>query len=144
MFLHCIKATGQITQYYYPAGGCRDVVIKHADSHHKGCQFDSSMCHNKIAIGEEGNGKPPHEIHFPRENSDPCLWFLLHSKWSMRRSSLSYKLHCMYYKIDIPGNNNYGYFQLMNGLNTDGYEKTAAKNRILQLLVTKHFAVNDR
>ena len=26
---------------------CRGIVIKHADSKHRGCQFDSSMCHSK-------------------------------------------------------------------------------------------------
>ena len=35
--------------------------------------------------GEEGNGKPPHEIHFTR-NSEPCLWFLLRSNSIMQRS----------------------------------------------------------
>ena len=24
---------------------CRGVAVKHADSQHRGCQFDSSMCH---------------------------------------------------------------------------------------------------
>ena len=38
-------------------------------------------------IGEEDNGKPPHEFHFPRKNLEPCLWFLLRSKSSMQRSS---------------------------------------------------------
>ena len=28
-----------------------------------GCEFDSSTCHNKSAIGKEGNGKPPHKVH---------------------------------------------------------------------------------
>ena len=40
-----------------------------------GCEFKACMCYNKNAIGEEGNGKPPHKIHFPRKNSEPCLWF---------------------------------------------------------------------
>ena len=31
-------------------------------------------------IGEEGNGEPLHKIHFPRKNSEPCLWYLLRSK----------------------------------------------------------------
>ena len=48
-------------------------------------------CYN--AIGEEGNGKPPHESHFPRKNSEPCLWFLLRSKSSMQRSSYLYGVH---------------------------------------------------
>ena len=26
-------------------------------------------------IGEEGNGKPPHKTHFPRESSEPGLCF---------------------------------------------------------------------
>ena len=38
---------------------------------HRGCEFDSSMRHNKNA--EEGNGKPLHTFHLPRKNSDPCL-----------------------------------------------------------------------
>ena len=41
-----------------------------------GREFDSSMCHNKSPIGEEGNGKPHHKCQFPRKNSKPCLWFL--------------------------------------------------------------------
>ena len=36
------------------------------------------------AIGEEGNGKSPHEFHFPRRNSEPCLWLLLRLKSSMQ------------------------------------------------------------
>ena len=48
---------------------CRDVIVKHADSQHRDCQFDSSMYHCKNAIGEEGNLKLPHEIYFPRKNS---------------------------------------------------------------------------
>ena len=62
--------------------GC-GVVVKHADSQHRDCQLDSSICHSKNTIGEEGNRKPPHEFHFPRKNSEPCLWFLLCSKLSM-------------------------------------------------------------
>ena len=42
-------------------------MVKHADSQHRGCQFDSSIFHFEHAIGEEGNGKPPQEFHFPRE-----------------------------------------------------------------------------
>ena len=41
-------------------------VVKHADSHHRGFQFNSSMYHFQNGIGEEGNGKPSHEFHFPR------------------------------------------------------------------------------
>ena len=37
---------------------------------HRGWQFDSSMCHNINAIGEEGNGRPLHEFHFPRKYSE--------------------------------------------------------------------------
>ena len=43
------------------------------------------MCHNKNAISEEGNGKPPHEFHFPRRDAEPCLWFKLSSKSSVGR-----------------------------------------------------------
>ena len=42
----------------------------------------------KALIGEEGNGNPPRKIHCPR-NSEPCLWFLLHSKSSMQHSTYS-------------------------------------------------------
>ena len=53
--------------FFKPFGMNRGSAMdKHVDSQHKGCQFDSSTCHNKQAIGEEGNGKPPHEYHFPR------------------------------------------------------------------------------
>ena len=38
--------------------------------------------------GEEGNGKRPHKIHFPRKSSEPCLWFLLRSKSSMLWNSM--------------------------------------------------------
>ena len=41
-------------------------VLRHADSQHRGCQFDSPMCHFQNAISEKGNGKPPHEFHFLR------------------------------------------------------------------------------
>ena len=40
------------------------------------------------AIGEEGNGKPHHKFHFPKKNSEPCLWFLLRSKSSMLWNSM--------------------------------------------------------
>ena len=43
-------------------------------------------------MGEEGNGKPPHKIHFPRRSSEPCLWFLLRSKSSMQRSRSAWRL----------------------------------------------------
>ena len=67
----------------YPV--CRGVVVKHAESQQRGCHFDSSMRHNKNAIGKDANGKPPHEFHFPRKNSEPRLWFLLRSKSIIRR-----------------------------------------------------------
>ena len=54
---------------------CWGVVVKHADSQHRGCQFDSSMCHNENIIGEEGNGKPSHEFHFPRKTQSPAMQF---------------------------------------------------------------------
>ena len=44
---------------------CHGVVVKHADSQHRGRQFDSSMRHNKNAIDEKGRGKLHYEIHFP-------------------------------------------------------------------------------
>ena len=33
------------------------------------------MCHNNKAIGEEENGKPPHEIHFSRKTQGPISGF---------------------------------------------------------------------
>ena len=41
---------------------CCGIVVKHADSLHRACQFDSSMYHNKCAICEVGNWKPHHKI----------------------------------------------------------------------------------
>ena len=35
----------------------------------------SSMCHNKNAIGEEGNGKSPHEFKFSRKTQSPVSGF---------------------------------------------------------------------
>ena len=61
------------------------VVVQHAESQHRGCQLDSSMCHDKNTIGAEGNEKLSHKIYFPGKHSEPCLWFLLRSKSSMRR-----------------------------------------------------------
>ena len=42
-------------------------MVKHADSQHRGCQFNFSMCHFQNAIGEEGNRTPPHEFHFSKK-----------------------------------------------------------------------------
>ena len=52
-------------------------------THNTGCEFESSTCHNKNTISEEGNGKSPHEIKFLKKDSEPCLWFLLRVKSSM-------------------------------------------------------------
>ena len=43
------------------------IVVNYAGSERRGCEFKSNMCHNKNAIGEEGNGKPIHFqfIQFP-------------------------------------------------------------------------------
>ena len=57
------------------ASMCWGVVVTHADSQHRGCQFDSSMCHNENIIGEEGNGKPSHEFHFTRKTQSPAMQF---------------------------------------------------------------------
>ena len=53
--------------YMYQTKWCHGVLVKHAVSQHRGNQFDSSMCHFKNSIGEEGNGKPTHKTHFPRK-----------------------------------------------------------------------------
>ena len=60
------------------------LMVMRADSRCGGCEFESYKRRNKNAIGEEGNGKPPHIIHFRRKKPGSCLWFLLHSKSSMR------------------------------------------------------------
>ena len=44
---------------------CCCVMVKHPDSYRRGCELESSMCHNKNAIGKEGNGKPPHKNPIP-------------------------------------------------------------------------------
>ena len=33
--------------------------------------------------------KPPHEFHFPRKNSEHCLWFLLRLQSSIQCSFIS-------------------------------------------------------
>ena len=78
----CRLHTRQRKEMYRRCG----LAVKYADSYHRCCQFDCSMCSNKNAIGEGGNGKQPHNIHFPRKNPKPCIWFLLSSKSSMCRS----------------------------------------------------------
>ena len=40
---------------------CRGVVAKRAGSKQKDSDLESHTCHSKNAIGEEGNGKPPHK-----------------------------------------------------------------------------------
>ena len=50
-------------------------MVKRADSHHRGCEFESSTCHNKNAIGEEGNGELPHKIYFRRKDQSPVFGF---------------------------------------------------------------------
>ena len=45
---------------------CHVVMGKHADSQHRGHEFESYKHHNKSTIGEGGNWKPPHTIPFPR------------------------------------------------------------------------------
>ena len=49
-------------------------------------EIEYAMEFYENAIGKEGNGKPSHKIHFPSNNSEPCLWFLLRSKSSMQRN----------------------------------------------------------
>ena len=39
-------------------------------------------------LARKATGNPPVTFHFPRKNSEPCLWFPLRSKSSMRRSFL--------------------------------------------------------
>ena len=72
-------------------------MVKHADSQHRGYQFDFSMYPNKNAIDEEGNGKPPEKIYLPRKNSKPCLCFLLRLRSSMRRSRYIFSFQSLYW-----------------------------------------------
>ena len=51
-------------------------------------EFEYAMEFYENAIGEKGNGRPPHEIHFPRNNSEPCLLFLVRSNSSMLWNSV--------------------------------------------------------
>ena len=44
-----------------------------------GCEFESYTCHDKKTPGEEGNGKPAHKFHFPRETQGPVSGFLLNT-----------------------------------------------------------------
>ena len=53
------------------------------------------QCVEKHAIGEGGNGKSPHKIHFSRKNSESCLWLLLSLKSSMQ-STKSCIDQCIY------------------------------------------------
>ena len=50
------------------------------------CRGEVVKRHTKNTIDAKGNGLPPYKVHFPRKNSEPCLWFLLRSKSSMQRS----------------------------------------------------------
>lgn len=61
-------------------------VAKHADSQCRSCECDSSMRHNKISIGKEWNGKPPHKVGLHRKNLELYLWFLLRSASTMQSS----------------------------------------------------------
>ena len=109
---------GTVSQNFRHGG----IVVKHADSQHRGCQLDPSMCHfyNTISFKEgalqqavfkgppikifnynlrtsktlkKSNGVPPREFHVPGKISDLCLWFLLRSKSSMQRRPI---LSCQY------------------------------------------------
>ena len=62
-----------------------------------GYQFDSSMCHIKNAIGEEGNMKPPQKFHFPIKlralslvsatlETEYAMQFILKFKWLIKSS----------------------------------------------------------
>ena len=46
----------------------------------------------KTQLVRKATGKPRHEIDFPRKSSEPCLWFLLRSKWNTHRSHFSYSI----------------------------------------------------
>ena len=41
-------------------------MVKRTDSLRRDDGFEYCTFHNKSTIGEEGNEKPPHKIHFPR------------------------------------------------------------------------------
>ena len=44
-------------------------------THNTGYQFDSSVCHNKNAIGEDSNGKSPHKITVLAKAQSPVSGF---------------------------------------------------------------------
>ena len=60
-------------------------------------------------IANEGNGKPPHKLHFPSKNSEPCLWFLLRSKsnmqWNSMKILLPMKATGNHLKLHFPSKN---------------------------------------
>ena len=62
-----LKAKLPMQFQLYRSEWFRWVAVKHTDAKHRGCQFEPCTCYNVNAIGEEGNGKPPHKIHFPGE-----------------------------------------------------------------------------
>ena len=72
---HLIKSTS-LEKAQSPVSGSATLEIEYA------------MGFYEATTGEEGNGKPPHKIHFPWKNSEPCLWFLLRSKSSMLWDSM--------------------------------------------------------
>ena len=66
-------------------------------SQRRGRVFDSSMCHNKNTIGEEGNGEAPHKANFPREKLRALSLFsaMLKIEYTKPSRSLSQKKFSM-------------------------------------------------
>ena len=53
-------------EFFSTVAWCRGAMVKSAH-YHRGCEFESYTCHNENAISKAGSLKPPHKIHFRRE-----------------------------------------------------------------------------
>ena len=72
---------------------CHGVAAKCAESLQGACEFELHTCHNENTNDEEGNGKPPREIHFLEKSTAPVSGFsyarklvcnAVFNKWSER------------------------------------------------------------
>ena len=80
---------------------------------HRGCEFESCTCQNENTTSEEGNGGPPHKIHFSRKNSElisGCCYARSQechasNQWSTK-SAIQGISACKAYKADLVGSSN--------------------------------------
>ena len=76
---------------------CRGAVVQWLSmrTHNTGAVSSIPQCANfKNAIGEEGNGKPPHEFHFPRKTQSPASGFCYAR--NRVRNAVFFKKTCSY------------------------------------------------